>query len=971
MIDTSPSMETDDSHVGFQVNNKPLLKIGDTEPFIKISLFVSEEEVTIHLVSCVIDTAKFVQMFIESNEDISNCVSSVSESKITLVGLSICSNELFLLFAPKPILPSKDIFSTQESSYDIKFQACDEFATGELYDRLLYAASGIRDYFVSNVILVSLKELVQNVNPLFANANVSRLLGYKSPELEEQSVTVLSDVCDMKMWSASISVAKGIYDSFDKKMKLLVIPLEAIETLLVDLNEREKHVVKNRFFESRKTLEELGSEIRVTRERVRQIASKVKRKLIVSHRKLNLIKDILNSLKVLCDCEYCFTTDELNKYGVSEDGLMFFSEVLGDNYSFIHIPETDCIAFSDKDGKCDWLECIEEATRTIPALLLPDEQQNIVESISVSLKELGYEIPDSIIAKIAFRKYIKNGSTLLKKSLRMGDRYEIVLEKFFPDGIKPYQMKDMESFRKGYDLLFDDDKISENDHAVVSRIVDRCVLIDQGRYMLNKKMELPYKLLRQSNMSINNESNFYMLSESDQQRVKHIVSSRFKSGYRISSNIDFERFMIFFESEYGYKFTGGADNLDLYLKSVAVIFDDRAYIYDDSVVDSVYAYLEQMDSPCIYIDTFFENFSGELYSFGIFSIDILKAFIDKNYDDIFCKWDYVYLKPDITPSDLIRNVFYEQETWSFDDLFNRLPCLKQDTIRQTMNRAEYYRIDTGVYTHIDSIELPDSEGEKVILFIKERLKVKDYVIASELDLSCFESLNSHCPFSAIRDAVFNKFLSKRYSKSGQVITRIDEKLRVLDILEQYCREIETVSFEELNSFEATFDPDGRTHSTCLIAAHNVMVRVSSDLFVEESKVSFDVNRIDEVIDLYCNGDFMPLKNVVDFSLFPYAGYPWNLFLLESYVRKFSRMFKYDVRAVNSINIGAIVRKSFTYGEYDDILAIVLAKSSLFLNDKKAVDDFLFNNGYIGRRNFGKIEGKILANAKKLREGGAV
>ncbi len=269
------------------------------------------------------------------------------------------------------------------------------------------------------------------------------------------------------------------------------------------------------------------------------------------------------------------------------------------------------------------------------------------------------------------------------------------------------------------------------------------------------------------------------------------------------------------------------------------------------------------------------------------------------------------------------------------------------------------------------MDLPDSEGEKVIAFVRERLQSKDYVTANELDLSRFEALNPHCPFSAIRDAVFNKFLSNHYSKSGQVITRNGEKLRVLDILEQYCREAETASFEEVNSFEATFDPEGRTHSSCLVAAHNVMVRVSADLFVTENKVSFDVEKIDEAIALYCRDNFIPLKNVVDFSLFPYSGYPWNLFLLESYVRKFSRMFKYDVRAVNSANIGVIVRKSFTYGEYDDILALALAKSPLSMNNKKAVGDYLFDNGYIGWRNLGKSENKILAVVKKLREGGVV
>ena len=112
-----------------------------------------------------------------------------------------------------------------------------------------------------------------------------------------------------------------------------------------------------------------------------------------------------------------------------------------------------------------------------------------------------------------------------------------------------------------------------------------------------------------------------------------------------------------------------------------------------------------------------------------------------------------------------------------------------------------------------------------------------------------------------------------------------------------------------------------------------MIRVSAELFVSESNVNYDAVRIDEAIALYCHGDFIPLREVTDFSLFPFAGYPWNLYLLESYVRRFSHVFNYDVRAVNSTNIGVIVRKSFNYNNYDAILALALAKSLVNLATK--------------------------------------
>lgn len=479
--------------VDFQFNNEAALENESAKPFIQVSFFMSKEEVVIHIASYVIDVAKSVQLFIENDKDICGYVSSKSDSAVIFSNLSICNNEPLLLLAPKPIQPSRDIFSDHESVFDIRFRNCNEYAAGDVYDRLLYAMGSISDFFVANMILASIKELVHNANPLFATAKVARLLGYKSPVFEEQSVSDLSDVCGMEEWNISIPVAKGIFDSLDKQIKLLVVPSATIESLTADLSERAKYVVENRGLKAFKTLEELGSEIGLTRERVRQITAKVERGFR-ARSKLNRIKNVFYTLKVLFECEHCFTVDELNKYMVSEEALMFLSGVLGYKYALTHVTDTDCIVFCDKDGKCEWLETIEKISGSFPALLLPSEQKIIIEQVSTLLKESGYSIPDNIVAALAFHKYVKNGTTFVKKSLRMGDRYEIVLEKFFPDGIKLYDAENMELFRKGYAALFDDDKISENDRAVVSRVTDRCILIGRGTYILNKKTELPTDL---------------------------------------------------------------------------------------------------------------------------------------------------------------------------------------------------------------------------------------------------------------------------------------------------------------------------------------------------------------------------------------------------------------------------------------------------------------------------------------------
>ena len=493
MTEKYPSIGSEVSPLCF-CNNIESFKDWEKQPIVKCNLLVSEFDVKIQLVSQFIDVYKVVFSYIQNDISVREHMVTMTKSETTIEKLQHDFNNYFYRNARKPILPAQGLFSDFNNSYEIVFIECDEFAVGEVYDRLIYSMSSICDLVVSNIILANIKDLISNANPIFSNAKVARLLGFMIPVFEEQSIIDLRDICSIKGWYFSTQFAKKIYELFDKQINMLIIPSSAIEMLTADLTERTKYIIENRGLKSYKTLEELGTELGLTRERIRQIASKVERRFAASPYKVKLIDALFFTLKVLCECESCFTISELKRLDISLNALVFLSEVMRDKYNLDHVSETDCIALFDTDGKCKWLELIITSTDSIPVLLLPEEQENIIKELSSALAAEGYSIPDKIISDIAFRYYEKTGSALVKRSLRLGDRYEIVLEKFFPDGIRIYKEEDMKLFRKGYDTLFDDDRISENDHAVVARVAERCVLIDRGTYILNKRTYLPADL---------------------------------------------------------------------------------------------------------------------------------------------------------------------------------------------------------------------------------------------------------------------------------------------------------------------------------------------------------------------------------------------------------------------------------------------------------------------------------------------
>lgn len=457
------------------------------------------------------------------------------------------------------------------------------------------------------------------------------------------------------------------------------------------------------------------------------------------------------------------------------------------------------------------------------------------------------------------------------------------------------------------------------------------------------------------------------ISRFEEERIKNIIIANFQGGFRLKASIDFERFKNYYFNTYKEEFKKNNLWLDALLKEEGVLVENKAFIFNDKTVETVHKYLIETNSLCISSKIFFEAYSKELYSMGLFTIEILKAFINKKFKKISFKYNYISLADNVNPEVLIRKLFNEKAIWSVDEIAVKLPWLNKQTIKSSINNEMYFSTGSAKYTHLDNIDLPDSEGEKICSFINYKLKEKDYVGANELDLSLFNNLNSHLPFTTIRDAVFIKFLKNKFNKSGQIITSLDKKLRVQDVLMQYCSNMEKISFDELKLLEESLDSKGRGHLECLIAAHKVMIRVSFGLFIKRDMLVFDVDRIDEILEFYCIDDFIPLQAIKDFSLFPVLSYPWNLFLLESYLRNFSKIFSYDVRAVNSAHIGVIVRKSFDYNDYSEILANVVAKSQFSLNNKVEIGEYLFNKGYIGWRNLNKDEKDIFGQAKLIRE----
>ena len=145
-----------------------------------------------------------------------------------------------------------------------------------------------------------------------------------------------------------------------------------------------------------------------------------------------------------------------------------------------------------------------------------------------------------------------------------------------------------------------------------------------------------------------------------------------------------------------------------------------------------------------------------------------------------------------------------------------------------------------------------------------------------------------------------------------------------------------------------------------------MIRISPEELVNKENVHFDIAAIDSILDTMCPGDYEALKNIDIFISFPSIGYKWNGFVLESYLRDYSKLFRLEQMSISNDEFnGVMVRRSSPLKEYNDIAADMLAHNDSW-NDEKSALRCLVNEGFQQRAANKKI-GEIITKAKHIRE----
>ena len=460
-------------------------------------------------------------------------------------------------------------------------------------------------------------------------------------------------------------------------------------------------------------------------------------------------------------------------------------------------------------------------------------------------------------------------------------------------------------------------------------------------------------------------------------RYKELLDKYFQKGFRMESSLDMKKLRRFYQEQYGAELSDEDDLVCQGISSVTILHDGKAYLPDSMLSqekkEKLLQYIEdRFSSGCdaIYYGALFTEFEEAFQGERIYTPEMLKTYLS-----YINKGNYVlqrsYLAKDYTvqmnPEDDIREYLKEAAgPVEVERLAAELSYIPEQKIKFALStNNDFIWNATGEYFYEDCVHFSNSELEWISQFILDGIEERDFVTGNELA----EAVDTHFPDIkemyqwitpvGMRNVIGYK-LNDRFSFNGNIISKYGEDLSMAEVYAKYCRKHSRFTLDELNVLKQEL---GSTIYFDEIYANSL--RISQNEFVSQDMAQFDVEATDEAIGRICTGQYMSLQEIRDFGTFPYAGYPWNEYLLEHFVANYSQKFMLlHIGYSANVCAGAIVKQASSFKDFNDLLVDILANSNIVLEEDSALE-YLRQQGYIARRRYSDI-GRIVTEAKVVR-----
>lgn len=437
-----------------------------------------------------------------------------------------------------------------------------------------------------------------------------------------------------------------------------------------------------------------------------------------------------------------------------------------------------------------------------------------------------------------------------------------------------------------------------------------------------------------------------------------------------SYSIKGNRFIRAYSEKYSEEFPQNVD-IDHIFQKHALIYEGKYYALTEECKKAVQEIIsENFDCIIFYYEMLYSAYTDILAQYNIHSTEMFKTVLKRVFPKYDYKKTYFTMDQGINDEKAVFMAFADDSILTLDELKKRLPYINVENMRYALRGSVYINLGNLNYAVLDRLDLSEEDAKDSESMIKAAIALEGYCMMKKLFSERSEIANPSVSPDALKEAIFKKYLSDKYSKKYSLIGPLGSSMSISDVLQQYCYDHMEITLEDVENYERELTGEEPKYS--IWAALDSMVRVSEDKFVRRDMIVFDAEDIDSLIEEYFGEKrIISFANIKSFGLFPYVmGYSWNRYLLEGFLIHCSKKWGCTQSNPNKNElIGAIYSRNMNC-DYDELLAIAVADSGIALNDNN-VSDFLLNNQFRRRKpNEDKMDALInRANEIRLKEGG--
>lgn len=456
------------------------------------------------------------------------------------------------------------------------------------------------------------------------------------------------------------------------------------------------------------------------------------------------------------------------------------------------------------------------------------------------------------------------------------------------------------------------------------------------------------------------------LSTEIRKRILSFVPECFPHGIRPASIIDISKLKRAYQTRFGEGLPADIDMVSL-LTSVGLKSGEKVYFLSEDQKQSIRSLITDIIRSGHRVIYYSELFSlhGELFeACHIYESPLMQTVLQSILPEHIYKAERMLVDQKANEIEEITEVFGDDVILTYQQLKNRCPYLPMSVIKGALSRSDRFVWSSPeTYAQVDLIELDQAEVSDIVNRILPLILEEGYFSLAQLPIEESCGLNPQVSSSAVRDAIYNRYMSNEFTRNGLIVKRPGIHLTTYQLMETWLKGLDQVTLTEVEDYERELT--GHHAVLGIVAASSTMVRIDHDHYVSDASIQFNVDAVDHAISLFVGNRIIPITAITSYTSFPdVPGYSWNLYLVESFLRRFSKRFTIDGGPAQMSYVGGISSAERHFDSYEDRLAHAIIQDGVTLTEE-AIGRYLTDRKYILRRS--ETVRKTLDRARILNE----